>query len=140
MALAALCGTSVAMQDAVNGVIPGPPTFYQWVLPLDYDGAGFTVSKAYVSCGTPWDARPYVASKDGPLTLNGPVALEPACASSSNPHDVRSAADMPAFYIVARPVSWTDGKPDGRHFDAKSSFPANSDCGAGRSRRSLVAL
>jgi hypothetical protein len=34
LALATLCSTSVAMQDAVNGVIPGPPTFYQWVLPL----------------------------------------------------------------------------------------------------------
>ncbi|HLY02188.1 MAG TPA: hypothetical protein VKR56_06780 [Candidatus Cybelea sp.] len=38
MTAAALGGYSVALQDAVNGVIPGPPTFYQWVLPLDYDG------------------------------------------------------------------------------------------------------
>jgi hypothetical protein len=79
MTLAALCGaTTVALQDAVNGVIPGPPTFYQWVLPLDYDGANFTVPKAYGSCGTSWNAQP-------------------------------SSADTPAFYIVALPVSWTNG-------------------------------
>jgi hypothetical protein len=124
LALATLCDTSVAMQDALNGVIPGPPTFYQWVIPLDYDGVSFTVPKAYASCGTAWDARPYVASKDGRLTLNGPVTLQPMCASSGNASNVPSSADTPAFYIVARPVSWTNGKPDGGHFDAKSSFPA----------------
>jgi hypothetical protein len=125
MTLAALCGTpTVALQDAVNGVIPGPPTFYQWVLPLDYDGTSFTVPKAYASCGTSWDAQPYFAVNDGSLRMNGPISFQPACASSANPNNVPSSADTPAFYIVALPSSWTSGKPAGRHFAAKSSFPA----------------
>jgi hypothetical protein len=116
-------GRAIALQDAVNGVIPGPPTFYQWILPLDYDGSGFTVPTAY-ACGTSWDARPYFAAKDGPLTLNGPVSLKPACGASANPNNVPSSADRPAFYVVALPLSWTHGKPGGRHFDANSSMPA----------------
>lgn len=123
MMFAVLCGTPiVALQDAVNGVIPGPPTFYQWVLPLDYDGASFTVPTAYAACGTSWDAQPYFAVQDGTLAMNGPISLQPACASSANPN-VPSSADTPAFYIVALPLSWTNGKPR-EHFDAKSSFPA----------------
>ena len=132
MTLAVLCGTpTVALQDAVNGVIPGPPTFYEWVLPLDYDGASFTVPEAYASCGTSWDAQPYFAVKDGPLTVNGPISLQPACASLANPNNVPSSADTPAFYIVALPLSWTNGKPGARHFDAKSSFPAIAVAGPG---------
>lgn len=124
MTLAVLCGTAtVALQDAVDGVIPGPPTFYQWVLPLDYDGANFSVPKTY-ACGTSWDAQPYFAVQDGTLTMNGPSSLRPACASSASPNNVPSSADTPAFYIVALPSSWISGKPSGRHFDAKSSFPA----------------
>jgi len=56
--------------------------------------------------------------------MNGPISLQPACASSANPNNVPSSADTPAFYIVALPLSWTNGKPGARRFDAKSSFPA----------------
>jgi len=121
MTLAALCGFShVALQDAVNGVIPGPPTFYQWILPLDYDGTGFTVPKAYASCGTSWDAHPYSPTRDGRLTVAAPVSLSPACAPAAR-DNVPSSADSPALYIVAYPLSWANGKPGASHFDAKSS-------------------
>jgi hypothetical protein len=119
--LAATFGAPAVAQDAVDGVIPGPPTFYNWVLPLNYDGTAFTVPKAYTSCGASWDAQPYVARKDGPLALNGSVSLARACASAANPNNVPSSADIPEFYIVALPVSWTKGKPSGLHFDGKSS-------------------
>jgi hypothetical protein len=125
LTFATLCAPPmVALQDAVNGVIPGPPTFYQWVLPLEYDGAAFTVPKAYASCGRSWDAQPYIAVQDGPLTISGPIVLRPACGSSANPNNVPSSADTPALYIVALPVSWTVVSRGGRHFEAKSSFPA----------------
>jgi hypothetical protein len=123
-ALAALCGFSntVALQDAVNGVIPGPPTFYKWVLPLDYNGSTFSIPKAYTSCGTSWDAQPYFSTTDGSLTPSGPIVLPPECAAAADPNTVPSSADTPAFYVVAVPLSWANGKPGGRHFDAKSSI------------------
>jgi hypothetical protein len=124
LATTMLCGQQGVAQDAVNGVIPGPPTGYQWILPLDFDGTSFSVPKEYAACGKPWDAHPYFARSSGSLALKSAILLMPGCPTSADQKNVPSKGDSPQLYIVAVPLSWYDGKPNARHFEANTTVPA----------------
>ena len=98
-----------------DDVLPGPPTFYEWVLPLEYDGTSFRVPPSFKGCNQPWDATPYLAEKPHDVAIGQPVLFMPDCA--------QPAGDL---YIVAQQLRTSD---TGLHYKPKDSFPAQAVAG-----------
>ena len=121
-AIAAWCALGALPATAAEPVLQGPPTFYAWVAPLDFDGAAFSVSKAFKSCDAPWSATPYVAQSGPKPALNAPLRMAPACASTPK------ACESPALYVVARPVFQSGASAD-LNYAPQESFPAYAIAG-----------
>ena len=103
---------------ALAGAMPGPPTFYQWVVPLEFDGSTFSVPKSFTTCGGAWDSQPYVAPL--PKTL----VLDAATVVASNCGVPPQFCESLQLYIVAFAFGSRQPSRQQLHFDARSSFPA----------------
>lgn len=98
--------------------LPGPPTFYRWIVPLQYDGNDFSVPKPF-ACDGPWDATPYVAGVAGAMDLQKNVVVKSDCGVPAN-----TGCESPSLYVVA--VAYTAHALERKdfHYASKSSFPA----------------
>jgi hypothetical protein len=99
-------GFFIAIQAPSPPPVPRPPQPYHAVVPLNFDGTTFTVANTG-DCTPVGVPTPYAPPSSGPLTLAGPVLIEPTCAPSS------SSSGGPQLYIIATVAHWAGRYPSG---------------------------
>jgi hypothetical protein len=97
-------GFFIAIQAPSPPPIPSPPHGYHAIVGLNFDGTTFTVANA-ANCTPVAAPTPYAPPSSGPLTLAGPVVIEPTCAPPS------SSSGGGQLYIVATVANWAGHYP-----------------------------